>query len=200
MSWIEQIPAWVIPLVQEYVIPDDASVQTGVDFDSFDGGDGDEISLGKQLSVAYPGIVPSYSVEPIVIPTTGGLNYVIKAKKAVGFYGCKTEVTTFEDSRINYWDFPITQRKFGWLTINRGQKVLSEHRISFVQQIHVCKEALLLLLNYDDQFNPTNLLNSADKLCATQVYAQLSPTVKVSVSFLPTWEVWALSFFRANGI
>lgn len=198
MSWISQVPAWVIPLLQAYVIPDNATVQSGVDFDSFDAGDGDETSVSQQASLSYPGLIPSYSLEPIVIPTTNGVNYTLKAKKGVGFYGCKTEVISYDENRINRWEFPITQRKFGWITIGRESGVLSEHRISFVKQFHLCKEALFLLLNYDDQFDTTNFLNSADKLVATQLHAQLSPTVRVKFRFLPTWEVWAVKFFQSN--
>lgn len=198
MSWITKVPAWVVPLLQEYVIPDDAVVQTGVDFDSFDAGDGDELSLGTQFSMSYPGVVPSYSLEPILQPTTQGIIYILKAKKGVGFYGCRTEVTQFENSRINYWEFPITQRKFGWLTLGRSSGVMSEHRISFVKQIHLCVPATLLLLNYDDQFNTENLFNSADALVANTVHAQLSPTVKIRCTPLPTWEVWAVKFFQGQ--
>lgn len=198
MSWISQVPAWVIPLLQAYVIPDNATVQVGVDFDSFDSGDGDETSTTTQVSLSYPGLVPSYALEPVLIPTTNGINYVLKAKKGVGFYGCKTEVVSFDENRINRWVFPIVQRKFGWLTLGRDSGVMSEHRISFVKQIHVCEPATLLLLNYDDQFDTSNLLNSADKLTATKLYAQLSPTVKIKFRFLPTWEVWAVKFFQAQ--
>lgn len=198
MSWISQVPAWVIPLLQAYVIPDNATVQSGVDFDSFDSGDGDETSVNEQVSLSYPGLVPSYALEPILIPATNGINYILKAKKGVGFYGCKTEVISFDESRINRWVFPIVQRKFGWMTLGRDSGVISEHRISFAKQIHVCEPATLLLLNYDDQFDTSNLLNSADKLTATKVYAQLSPTVKVKFRFLPTWEVWAIKFFQSN--
>lgn len=198
MSWITQVPAWVIPLLQAYLIPDDAAVQVGVDFDSFGGGDGTETSTGQNFSMSYPGLVPSYALEPIVQPQTNGIQYILKAKKAVGFYGVKTEVISYESNRINRWEFPIDRKQFGWISLGRQNYVMSDDRIAYAQQIHTCVPATLLLLNYDDQFNSENLLNSADKLTATQVHARLSPTVKIQVTPLPTWEVWAIRFFREN--
>lgn len=199
MSWITKVPAWVIPLVQAYVIPDDAQVQTGVDFDSFDGGDGDEVSVNQNFTLSYPGLVPSYALEPILQPQTNGVQYILKAKKSVGFYGCKTEVVSYDPKRINSWEFPLERKQFGWLTLGRGSFVMSDDRIAYANQIHTCVSATLLLLNYDDQFNTENLFNSADKLTATHVNVRLSPTVKIRVTPLPTWEVWALRFFQSDG-
>jgi hypothetical protein len=200
MSWFDTVPAWVLQLLQEYAIPDDAQVQTGVDFDAWGSDDGATTSTTSQFTADYPGIVPSYSLEPVIIPQTTGVQYILKAKKGVGFYACKTEVISYEAGRINSWEFPLDQKKFGWLTLGRSGTVLSEHRITYAKQIHTCTPALLLLLNYDDQFNPANLLNSADKLTATQIAVRLSPTVKIRYSFLPTWEVWAVSFFRQSNV
>lgn len=196
MSWVSKVPAWVIPLLQAYVIPDDATVTTGVDFDSFDGGDGSEVSINQDFTLAYPGIVPSYALEPIIQPQTSGIRYILKAKKSVGFYACRTEVLSYEQARVNRWEFPIDRKQFGWVTLGRGGTVLSEERIAYALQIHTCIPATLLLLNYDDEFNTENLFNSADKLTATHVNARMSPTVKVRFTPLPTWEVWAINFFR----
>lgn len=198
MSWITKVPAWVVPLLQEYAIPDDAAVQVGVDFDSFDDGDGSETSVGQDFTMSYPGIVPSYAVEPIVQPTTGGLNYILKAKKSVGFYGIKSTVTSYDSKRINSWEFPLERKQFGWLTLSRGDGVLHDGRIAYAKQYHVSISATLLLLNYDDEFNSENLLNSADKLTANRIDARLSPTVKVRFTPLPCWEVWAIKFFQAD--
>ena len=198
MSWFTKVPAWVIPLLQAYVIPDDASVQTGVDFDSFDGGDGAEVSINQDFTLAYPGIIPSYALEPVIQPQTDGIQYILKAKKSVGFYACKTEVVSYNQSRINSWEFPLDRKQFGWVTLGRGSTVMSDDRIAYGRQIHTCVPATLLLLNYDDQFNTENLFNSADKLTATHVNARLSPTVKVRFTPLPTWEVWAVRFFQSN--
>lgn len=198
MSWVTKVPAWVLPLVQAYVIPDDAQVQVGVDFDSFDGGDGAETSQTQNFTVSYPGIVPSYALEPIIQPQTNGINYILKAKKGVGFYACKTEVVSYDPKRINSWEFPLDRKNFGWITLGRGLDVMSDNRIAYSKQIHTCIPATLLLLNYDDQFNTENLLNSADKLAATHINMRLSPTVRVRVTPLPTWEVWAIRFFQSQ--
>lgn len=198
MSWVSKVPAWVLPLVQEYAVPDDATVQVGVDFDSFDGGDGDSVSTVQNFTSVYPGIVPSYSLEPIVQPTTGGLNYILKAKKSVGFYAIKTEVVDYDSKRINSWEFPLERKNFGYVSIGRGDYVMFDGRIAYSKQIHLSLPATLMLLNYDDQFDSSNLLNSADKLTATRMDARLSPTVKVRFTPLPTWEVWALRWFQED--
>lgn len=198
MSWIDKVPAWVIPLVQEYAVPDDAQVQTGIDFDTFEDGDGSESSQEASFSMSYPGLVPSYSLEPIVTPQTGGLLYVLKAKKGVGFYGCKTDIISYESKKINSWTFPIERKNFGWISLGREDTVLTDKRIAYASEVHLCVPATLLLLNYDDQFDQENLFNSADKLCATDINAQLSPTVKVTFTPLPVWEVWAVRFFSES--
>lgn len=197
MAWFSQVPAWVIPLLQAYVIPDDASVLTGIEFGKLDDDVGAVTLSGSNLTATYPGLIPNYSLDPEVEPQTDGTQYNLKAKKAVGFYGIRTDILSFDETRINKWTFPIVRRKFGYLAISRDGIVLTHNPVDYENQIHASNTVMSLVLNYDDDFSIKNLFNDADRFCANQVDCYLYPTVVMRVAFLPIWEVWAVRFFQS---
>lgn len=198
MAWQTKVAAWVIPLVAEYAIPDDATVITDVELGKLGSATAGITLEGDTHTVEFPGLIPNYSVEPIIEAKTGGFQYTVKALKAVGFYGIYTEVLVYESKRFNSWVFPIDRKQFGYCAIARGNIVLSYESIGYSQQIHTSDSVLSLVSNYDDQFDTNNVFNSADKFVCTHAHLFLFPTVRMRVSFLPVYEVWGLRFFKAE--
>jgi len=198
MSWQTKVASWVIPLLAEYVIPDDATVSTAVDFATLADATDPFTSSEATFSVDYPGLVPNYSVVPVITPTTGGLNYAIKALKAVGFYGVVTTVLSYDPKKLNRWTFPLVRRNFGFCTLSRDITVSLEQPIHYDRQFHLDTGIISLASNYDDEFNSENLFNSLDQFALTKFACFLYPGVNLRVSFLPMWEVWAVKFFRSD--
>lgn len=198
MTWQSQVASWVIPLLADYTIPDDAGVVTGVEFGTLDDATGDKTLDKNNLQADYPGIIPDYSLDPEVNPTTGGVQYNLKAKKAVGFYGVDCDVISYDDTRLNKWTFPLLRRNFGYLALSRYSTVAVDKPIHYGNQFVFAEAIQALALNYDDDFSISNLFNSVDKFCLTKVSVFLYPDVVLRVRFLPIWEVWAVRFFQES--
>jgi len=198
MTWQQKVAAWVIPLVSEYLIPDDAQVVTGVDFASLDSAT-DAVNYTVESGTgSFPGLVPNYSVVPEVTATDTGVSYVLKARKAVGFYGLLVTVLSYDTNKINNWRYPIDRKQFGYLSISRDSKVLYDKRMSYSREYHLVDTVISLLVNYDEQFFAGDLFNSADKLCATTYEFVCSPTVRLRIAPLPIWEVWGIRWFQPS--
>ena len=199
-SWISRVPSWVLPLLSAYTIPDDAGVVTGVEFATLDDGRGDVTLADTNLTADYPGIIPNYELDPEITPTTDGLQYNLKAKKAVGFYGVDATVTSFDETKLNRWTFPLVRRNFGHIALSRFSTVAYSEPMHYDNQYHIAESVQALTLNYDDDFSTSNLFNSVDKFCLTKVSVFLYPSVHVLIRFLPIWEVWAVRFFQAADV
>jgi len=198
MVWQTKVPAWVVPLVTNLVIPDSAIVETEVEFGKL----GDSVqpvtNTALQYTVNFPGLVPEFRIFVSAVPTTNGINYMLKAYKGVGFYGAKTEVISYDNKKINTWSFPIDRKKFGFCSLSRNSVVIGDGAISYASQIHVVDSVLSLATNYDSEFDKRVVLNDVDKFTLNRFDAIQSPTVVTRVSFLPVWEVWVIKFFRDN--
>lgn len=200
MTWQSKVASWVIPLLADYAIPDDAQVITGVEFGTLDDATGNAVLQGNVLQADYPGLVPDYSLDPEISPTTDGVQYNLKAKKAVGFYGVDCDVLSYDDKRLNKWTFPLTRRNFGYIALSRYSTVAADFPLHYENQYHFAEAIQALALNYDDDFSVSNLFNSVDKFCLTKVSVFLYPEVVLQVRFLPIWEVWAVRFQQANSL
>jgi len=198
MVWQTQVPAWVLPLVANLVIPDSAQITTGVEFGKLDDSVQAVTNTALKYTVRFPGLVPEFRVLVSGVPTTTGVNYFVKALKGVGFYGARTEIVSYDDKKINSWSFPIDRKKFGFCSLSRNGVVVRDSSVGYANQIHVSDEVLSLAGNYDTEFDGTLVLNEVDKFVLNQFDAVQSPSVVTKVSFLPVWEVWALKFFRDN--
>lgn len=198
MTWQTKVASWVIPLLADYAIPDDAAVITGVEFGTLDDATGATVLQGSVLQADYPGLVPDFSLDPELTPTTGGTQYNLKAKKAVGFYGVDCDVLSYNDKRLNKWTFPLTRRNFGYIALSRYSTVAADFPLHYENQYHFAEAIQALALNYDDDFSVSNLFNSVDKFCLTKVSVFLYPDVVLRVRFLPIWEVWAVRFFQSG--
>lgn len=196
MTWQSKVASWVIPLLADYAIPDEATVITGVEFGTLDDATGAKVLQGNVLQADYPGLIPDYSLDPEITPTTGGTQYNLKAKKAVGFYGVDCDVLSYNDKRLNKWTFPLTRRNFGYIAMSRYSTVAADFPLHYENQYHFAEAIQALALNYDDDFSVSNLFNSVDKFCLTKVSVFLYPEVVLQVRFLPIWEVWAIRFFQ----
>lgn len=199
MTWQTKVASWVIPLLAEYTIPDEATVVTGVEFGTLDDATGDKTLQGTTLQADYPGLIPDYSLDPEITPTTDGAQYNLKAKKAVGFYGVDCDVLSFNDKKLNKWTFPLTRRNFGYIAMSRYSTVAADFPLHYENQYHFAEAIQALALNYDDDFSTANLFNSVDKFCLTKVSVFLYPEVVLRVRFLPVWEVWAVRFLQGSG-
>lgn len=197
MTWQTKVAAWVIPLLTEYLIPDDAAVVSGVDFGNLEEAEGGIASSDLTFVAEYPGIVPNFSVDPEITPTTGGLLYNLKAKKAVGFHGVLTTVLSFDPKKLNLWTFPLVRRNFGYLALSKGDIVSLSESILYDRQFHLDATVFNLAANYDEQLNLTSLVNSVNKSALTKASVFQYPSVRTRVSFLPIWEVWAVKFFQS---
>lgn len=198
MTWQTKVASWVIPLLAEYAIPDDAAVITGVEFGTLDDATAPQTLQGDVLQADYPGIVPDFSLDPEITPTTGGTQYNLKAKKAVGFYGVDCDVISYDDKRLNKWTFPLLRRNFGYVALSRFTTVVHDQPLHYSAQFVIAEAVQALALNYDDDFSTSNLFNSVDKFCLTKISVFLYPEVVLRVRFLPIWEVWAIRFFQAQ--
>lgn len=198
MTWQSKVASWVLPLVAELAIPDDAGVFSDVEFATLDNSVDAVTSDNQLLDADFPGLIPNYSVAVNITPTTGGLDYAVKALKAVGFYGVVTTVLSYEPKKLNDWTFPLVRKNFGFCAQSRGDVVSYNAPIHYQRQFHIDQAVLALLTNYDDQFNSENVFNSADKFALSKFTCFLYPTVVLRVGFLPIWEVWALKFFQSD--
>lgn len=200
MTWQTRVASWVIPLLADYAIPDDAQVITGVEFGTLDDATSPRVLQGSVLQADYPGLIPDYSLDPEISPTTGGNQYNLKAKKAVGFYGVDCDVLSYNDKKINKWTFPLVRRNFGFIALSRFSTVAADFPLHYENQYHFAEAIQALALNYDDDFSTSNLFNSVDKFCLTKVSVFLYPEVVLQIRFLPIWEVWAVRFLQSSSI
>lgn len=200
MTWQSKVAAWVIPLLGDYVIPDDATVITEIKYATLEEAEGEQILQGNILTAEFPGLIPNYSVEPEINPQTNGVQYNLKALKAVGFYGVQMNVVTYDDKRLNKWTFPLLRRNFGFMSMSRNGVVASDHPIHYGAQYHFNDAVISLSSNYDNDYRISDLTNAVDKYVLNRVDAFLYPDVVLQVAFLPIWEVWAVRFFRVNDV
>lgn len=198
MTWQTKVASWVLPLVSGYVIPDDAQVITGVEFGTLDDADAPVTLNATRVQATYPGLVPDFSLDPEVTPTTTGTQYNLKAKKGVGFHGVVCEVLSFDPKRLNAWTFPLERRNFGHIALSRNDTVAVSSPIHYENQYFFSESVQSLALNYDDDFSTQTLTNSVDKYSLTKASVFLYPDVILRIAFMPIWEVWAIRFFRAN--
>jgi hypothetical protein len=198
MTWLTKVPAWVVPLVTGYVIPDDATVITGVEFGNFSNPEGAVTLSGNNRTAEFPGLIPNYSLVPEIVPTTTGVQYNLKARKAVGFYGVLTDVLSFPANRLNSWNYPLVRRNFGYLSLSKGIFVAHDEPIHYQEQIVIATGTLQVAVNYDDSFSLDNLFNNVDKFALDRFDCFLYPDITLQVAFLPIWEVWAVRFFRSE--
>ena len=197
MTWQTKVAAWVIPLLGEYLIPDDAQVISGVGFASIDAAESGIASSDATFTAEFPGLIPNFSVEATIVPTTGGFLYDLKAKKAIGFHGVVTTVLSYIPEKFNNWVFPLVRRNFGYIALSRGDVVSLHQSILYQRQAHLDSSIFSIAANYDEQLNASNLTNSVDKIALTKASVFQYPSARTRISFLPIWEEWAVRFFQA---
>jgi len=196
MTWITKVPAWVLPLLTEYVVPDNATVITGVEFGKLGNPDGITNLSGNNLTAEYPGLIPNYSLVPEVQLQTTGTQYNLKARKAVGFYGVVTDVISYDDTRLNKWTYPLIRRNFGHCSLSKGLFVAHDEPLHYREQIIIATGITQVAINYDDDFSIENLFNDVDAFALDRFDCFLYPGIILQVGFLPILEVWAVRFFR----
>lgn len=197
MVWITKVPAWVVPLLTEYVIPENATVLTGVEFGKLGNPDGITTLSGNSRTAVYPGIIPNYSLVPEIQTQTSGVQYNLKARKAVGFYGVITDVLSFDNTKLNRWEYPLVRRNFGFCSLSKGVFVAHDEPLHYQEQIIISPGTTQVAINYDDDFSLENIFNDADSFALDRFDCFLYPSVLLQVGFLPIWEVWAVRFFQA---
>lgn len=198
MTWQSKVAAWVIPLVSDYAIPDDAAVITEIKYATLEESVSPQILQGQLLTAEYPGLIPNFSLEVEINPQTNGAQYNLKALKAVGFYGVRCDVVSHDDTRLNKWIFPLLRRNFGFLAMSRFGVVASDQPLHYGSEYHFNDAVISLSSNYDNDYRISDLTNAVDKYVLNRVDAFLYPTVVLQVSFLPIWEVWAIRYFQGN--
>lgn len=198
MTWQSKVASWVIPLLGDFVIPDDAQVITGIEYASLDEPVSPQVLSGQNLTAEYPGLIPNYSTDFEINPQTTGAQYNLKALKAVGFYGFLAEVVSYNDKKLNKWTFPLVRRNFGFASMSRNDIVASDKPLHYSKQFHFNDAVIALVQNYDDDFAITDLSNAVDQFTLNRVDVFLYPEVVLRVSFLPIWEVWAVRFFQTD--
>lgn len=198
MAWQSKVASWVIPLIGDYVIPDNATVITEVRYATLDEAESPQILSGQNLTAEYPGLIPNYSVDPEINPQTNGVQYNLRALKAVGFYGFLAEVVSYDDKRLNKWTFPLLRRNFGFIAMSRNGRVASDQPLHYGAEYHFNDAVISLSSNYDNDFRIFDLTNNVDKYVLNRVDVFLYPDVVLRISFLPIWEVWAVRFFQTN--
>ena len=197
MTWQTRVAAWVVPLLGEYLIPDNATVVSGVGFATLDDAESGVTSSEATFTADFPGLIPNYSVEPTIVPTTNGFLYDLKVKKAIGFHGVVSTVLSFEEGKFNRWTFPLVRRNFGFLSLSRGDVVSLQQPIHYQRQAHLDNAIFGLAANYDEQLSASQLTNSVDKVALTRAAVFQYPSARTRISFLPIWEEWAVKFFQA---
>lgn len=198
MAWQSKVASWVIPLLGDYVIPDNATVITEIKYATLDEAQSPQTLSGQNLTAFYPGLIPNFSVDPEINPQTNGAQYNLKALKAVGFYGFQADVISYDDKRLNKWTFPLLRRNFGFISMSRNGVVASDQPLHYGSEYHFNDSVIALAANYDNDYRISDLTNEVDKYVLNRVDAFLYPDVVLQVSFLPIWEVWAVRFFQGN--
>lgn len=199
MAWQSKVAPWVIPLLGDYVIPDEAQVITEIKYATLEEAQSPQILSGQILTAEYPGLIPNFSVDPEINPQTTGVQYNLKALKAVGFYGFQAEVVSYNENRLNKWTFPLLRRNFGFVAMSRNGIVASDQPLHYGSEYHFNDAVIALAANYDNDYRISDLTNEVDKYVLNRVDAFLYPEVVLRVSFLPIWEVWAVRFFQRSG-
>jgi len=198
MAWQSKVPLWVLNLAAQFLIPDEAGLTTGIKLASLEE-DTDEQSFTLQTGQGnYPGVIPNYSIVPESDITTEGVDWKIQFRKAVGFYGVKTEIFAYDSTKLNQWNFPLDRKQFGFMTVSRNDAVLVSEPISYAQQFFIGDGILSILSGYNDQFGITKLFNKADDFVANLFSFYVNPTCQLRVTFLPVWEVWQLAWFSES--
>lgn len=198
MAWQSKVASWVIPLLGDYVIPDDATVITEIKYATLEQAQSPQILQGQILTAEYPGLIPNFSVEAEINPQSNGAQYNLKALKAVGFYGFQADVVSYDDKRLNKWTFPLLRRNFGFIAMSRNGVVASDQPLHYGSEYHFNDSVIALSANYDNDYRISDLTNEVDKYVLNRVDAFLYPDIVLRVSFLPIWEVWAVRFFQGN--
>lgn len=198
MAWQSEVASWVIPLLGDYVIPDDAQVITEIKYATLEEAQSPQILSGQMLTAEYPGLIPNYSVDPEINPQTTGVQYNLKALKAVGFYGFQADVVSYNENRLNKWTFPLVRRNFGFIAMSRSGVVASDQPLHYGSEYHFNDAVIALSANYDNDYRISDLTNEVDQYVLNRVDAFLYPDVVLRVSFLPIWEVWAVRFFQSD--
>lgn len=198
MAWQSKVAAWVIPLLGDYAIPDEATVITEIKYGTLEENLSSQILQGQVLTAEYPGLIPNFSTDVEINPQTNGAQYNLKALKAVGFYGIQCDVVTYDDTRLNKWTFPLLRRNFGHIAMSRNGVVVSDQPLHYGAQYHLNDSVISLASNYDNDYRISDLTNEVDKYVLNRVDAFLYPGVVLQVSFLPIWEVWAVRYFQGT--
>lgn len=191
------IPAWMLQLLGDLVVPDDYSLTTTSTLASLESAD-DLMELSMTTPTRnYPGFIPNFSLDVQTTPVEDGLNYQIEGRKAVGFWGVMLDVVDFDEKRINQWNYPLLRRNFGYVTLSRNGRVIAEKPVHYGSQLVASESTMLQAYNYKPQVRQNELTNEIDRVVLNQVDSFWNPTVIFNVSFLPIWEVWALNFFQS---
>ena len=198
MTWLTTVPSWVIPFLTEYAVPDNATATSSVEFGTLEDDSSPKIITGLSGSATFPGLIPDYVFDPELKPTDTGVNYDLKVKKGIGFYGVRLDIVSYDDTKLNKWTYPLVRRKFGFCTLSRGSVVASRHAIEYQNQFSFCSDVVGLAQGYSAGFGSGNLLNTVDRYALNNFHCVLSPEITLSVGFLPIWEVWAVKFFQAD--
>jgi len=196
MAWNTKVPLWVLNLAAGFVIPDDAGLTSGIKIASLEESTDPQSFTLQTGQGDYPGVIPNYSVVPETEVTTEGVDWKIQFRKAVGFYGVKVEITSYDSTKLNQWNFPLDRKQFGFMTVSRDDAVILSEPISYSKQFFISDGILSILSGYNDQFGISKLFNKADDFVANLFSFYVNPSCAVRVTFLPIWEVWQLAFFQ----
>ena len=188
------LPLWIRTLLLGYVVPDEVAVSTKITLGNLYDKKGTVQKGDISGRLAFPGYVPEYSSVVDVEPTTTGVEYKILAKKAVGFYGVVFEALAYDKRKFNDWAFPIERRNFGFMAFMSGDRVVDNMSIHYSSQSLLCDSIISLLTPVILRHESNNLTVDADPFCCSHIAYQMHRAFTYSISFLPVYEVWQLTW------
>ena len=198
MAGLSTVPGWVITLISNYVLPTDVVFSTTSSFATLDEA-ADPVSTSEATyTFDYPGLIPNATLDVSTTPTTGGLNFTLIAKKAIGFYGVLSTILSFDAKRLNSWTFPLVRKNFGYLALSREGKVSAHSSVAYERQYHLDPGVIALASNYDIEAKSNDIFNNIDQFALNKVSGFQYPGVTTRISFLPIVEEWAVKFFQKN--
>ena len=190
------LPLWVSQLLLGYVVPSEVEANTKIVIGSLVDSKGLKEVSGMAGTLYYPGLVPDFSIAPVIEPTFNGLNYKILLKKAVGFYGVSFHASEYDPKKFNKWTFPVTRLNFGYMAFLSTDSVVSASSIHYEKQRILCDPVMNALTPVMLQHESDDLLVDADVHCCTSIAYQLAVPMTCRFSFHPVYERWQIKWFE----
>jgi hypothetical protein len=122
-------------------------------------------------------------------------------KRLSGFSGIIIKIEKFDDTKIKTYDFPILRGNFGWVKfLGQNSSLFSDNSIEFKEQIIMNPDVLKLGWRSGLHRRPKESATyQISQYCLQKIEGTLTDGVFASISFIPVWEVYSISYQKKSG-